>query len=241
MRFTIETELLNREQKELRAVPSEKLLMHEIEEILDDSKNLIGEGRTAEVREMKGNTNWCLKIIDDERLEQMYGLETPTFNTEDIEFELLGVAHKAGGIVKIPRPLLAWKIKTEQGRKIGVVAMERLHAVSLKEIHEGTPPPKQFQPNAFFASLYRYLEKLHDEYHVRHRDIAEGNILVERNTGIPCLVDFGDAVKTVEGENPYTIRDDFGRVIRSYKNDFKALAEVRKRLAAIPSLTTNMK
>ena len=241
MRFTIETEMLNREQKELRAVPKEERLLHDVEKLLDDPHNLIGEGRTSEVREMKGNPNWCLKIIDDERLEQMYGLETPTFNTEEMEFELLGVAHRAGESVKIPRPLLAWKIKTERGRGIGVIVMERLQAITLKEIHEGARPSRKFQLNAFFESLYRYLERLHDDFHIHHRDIAEGNILIEETTGMPCLVDFGDAIKTTEGENPFTVRDDFGRVIRSYRNDLKALAEIRKRLAAVPSLTSNIR
>lgn len=237
MRFEIEKQLVNREKRILRSFPDEELIVKDLEELLSRPENLLGEGKTAEVRIMKGNPEYCLKIIDDQRLEDLYGPERPTYNDEEIEFSLLEQASKIQGDVIVPRPLLSWKISTEERRKIGIIVMERLRAVSLKQIHEGVRLPIGFDTPIFFQLLQEYLERLHEEKQVHHRDIAEGNILVEKETNRPCLIDFGDSVRVSSGERPYTIRDDFGRVIRSYPNDMRALAEVRRRLTFLPQLT----
>lgn len=238
MRFQIEKQFIGREtQKELKLVPDQELILNDLEELLAEPANLLGEGRTAEVRIMRGNPQYCLKIIDDDRLENLYGVDRPRFNNEEIEFQLLYEAQKISGDVRVPRPLLTWRIKTETGRKIGIIVMERLQAIALKAIYEGASFPKNFDQEKFFASLREFLEKLHKEKHIHHRDIAEGNILIDEATGQPCLVDFGDAEKMLEEENPYVIRDDFGRTIRSYPNDMRALRNVEKRLKSAPQLT----
>ncbi|MEK7575128.1 MAG: RIO1 family regulatory kinase/ATPase [Patescibacteria group bacterium] len=237
MRFEIEETVRGPETPDLKSNLDEELVIKEIDALIARPESFLGEGKTAEVRIMSGNENCCMKIVDDIRLNKLYDTDRPRYNSEKVEFDLLQQAHAISGKVKVPRPYLAWKIHTDTDRQIGVLVMERLPAFSLKQIHEGARLPKGFNIQTFFSDLREYLERLHSELNIHHRDIAEGNILVDKNTGAPYLIDFGDSAAAWPGENVYKSKDTFGRTLHNYPEDNRALNDVQKRLSFLPQLT----
>lgn len=228
MTVRIESELFAPELRE-EARGDEKKLLSELERIADQKR--LGEGKTAEVWPLMGNSRLCMKVIDEERLRNLYDADAiPPHNKTDEEFAFLEEAEKLGGGVKVPKPYISWRVQTESGKRVSALVMERIDGPSLKEVHEGSPLPPAFDARAFFEALRSFLALLH-EAGIHHRDIAESNILVGKD-GRPCLIDFGDSAREIAGESPYTVRDDFGRTIRSYPNDNRHLKEVEKRLMA---------
>ncbi|PIQ68379.1 MAG: hypothetical protein COV91_04395 [Candidatus Taylorbacteria bacterium CG11_big_fil_rev_8_21_14_0_20_46_11] len=232
MKFEIENKIASPEiQGEILALEEERVL-RELEEITSQTNHLLGEGKTAEVWPLKGSEMLCMKVVDSDRLENMYeNGSLPPFNSPEIEFDFLERVKEVTQAVHIPVPHLVLNIHTDEDRHVRIIVMEKLKAISLKDVHEGAPLPKNFNMTTFFARLRASLEQLH-EAGIHHRDIAESNIMVMEETGDPCLIDFGDSASVMEGESPYTIRDDFGRVFRTYPNDKRSLGEVEKRLTA---------
>ncbi len=219
-------------------LPSTQTILAEIEEAIATEGSFLGNGKTALVHSIKGNPRYCMKIIQDQRLDDLYGIDGhPPHNDIDLEFELLSEVASLGGAVKIPKPCLTWKIHDENGKKVKVMFMTRMDAVSIKDVHEGSPIPEKLKSDEFFKKLKEFIVRLHEEAHIYHRDIASSNIMIEIATGDPVLIDFGDSIKLRDpDERPYTVRDSLGRVKYSYPNDLNALEEV-KRLLEVKLLT----
>ncbi len=232
MRFEVEDRIVNPEIPVEILALDEARTLKELKELASQTSRLLGEGKTAEVWPLKGSEVLCMKVIDSDRLENMYeDGKLPPFNSPEVEFDFLEKARKVTQAVHIPAPHIVLNIRTDENRHVRIIVMEKLKAVSLKDLHEGAPLPKNFNAITFFERMRASLEQLH-EAGIHHRDIAESNIMVMVETGDPCLIDFGDSTLVIEGESPYTIRDDFGRVLRTYPNDKRNLGEVEKRFTA---------
>jgi tRNA A-37 threonylcarbamoyl transferase component Bud32 len=210
--------------------PDRDRIFVELVEVMANKESKIGEGKTAIVHTLKGNERCCMKIVSEQRLDDMYDYKKPIHNDLDSECAFLEAAASYAGEVKIPLPYLTWRFKDENGKKLDVLLMECLNAVSLKQIHElDEPLPEGFDIESFFSKLKATLTRL-NEANIYHRDVAISNILVTRDTAEPCLIDFGDSTKPVGDENHLVIRDNFGRVIRTYSDDLQALDKVKEQL-----------
>jgi serine/threonine protein kinase len=232
MKFTIEQ---SAEYHEMVApILDTGIVFQELEEMLADKESFLGDGKTSSVHTLKGNNRLCMKVIDEQRMLEYYGYEKPVFNDINEESRLANLAGSIGkDLVRIPTPYIAWRLSDTEGNRDDVLIMEALNAVTLKSIHAGEASmPEGFDIDTFFDNLKKYLEMIHSQLGIYHRDIAEGNILVSKDTGGPCLIDFGDSIKVTGDEEPYVVRNDFGKTLRSYRDDINALQEVRKRLEA---------
>lgn len=69
--------------------------------------------------------------------------------------------------------------------------MEELDADGLQHILNGTvEPPENFDAFRFFDEYAAFIESLH-EAGIVHGDIAPRNVMVDRKTGKPRVIDFG--------------------------------------------------
>lgn len=76
------------------------------------------------------------------------------------------------------------------------ILMEELDAVNLRDIVSGDmQPPAAFHKEDFLHHLEAYFYYLHEEHRIVHGDIAPRNIMVDRQTGMPLVIDFGRAVR----------------------------------------------
>jgi serine/threonine protein kinase len=111
------------------------------------------------------------------------------------------------GPVKIPRPDARIEIR---GREEGdgfeitddleVLLMETMDAVSVDDLmRKGGLPPDGFDYEKFCAQIQDFIASMH-ERKLYHRDLHAGNVMVERGTGRPVIIDFGRSGLSTEEE-----------------------------------------
>ena len=238
----------------------DKLTEQLVEDILNHKNGeFLGKGMSASVYLPEQNKEICFKIIcyretagkgealgaairDASRInvtthilphdaEQGYLLP-------DYEGEFFSELHEIKDDVSVPRPFSsATYIREDWGKgymikeHIHILGMERLNAISLEDILEGKAKlPAKYDHDAFFVKLRKFVKKMHEEQHVYHRDLHQGNIMVNIDTGNPHIIDFGKSTRDTEDEaykKDYT--DNRGKQITTtYKKDEDFIDEIEK-------------
>ena len=160
-----------------------------IQEFLDQAQEegaYLGRGKVAEVRSLPGEEKLCVKFVHN---EETYALPSQRSLVEEARF-LKRLAHIQTG-VRVPDVHLAFA----QGRPL--LFMERLPALSIQQLEEGMREmdTSRIDTDAFEKALLAFLKEMHREG-VIHHDLHEGNILIDIETGLPYVVDFGKAEDT---------------------------------------------
>lgn len=175
-----------------------------IEALLNDSTKRLGEGRTAEVYFVGSNNEICLKIYKKSvRIPQDIYYVSPTK-----ELEFLEAVDNLGTRARAPKAYACYEDKEDDGYNF--LMMETLSAVSLDDILQGRADlPAGFNLAEFSKSLRDFVQKMH-ESGIYHRDLHEGNIMIDKTTGAVYIIDFGAATsfpgEPEPGENgPYHI------------------------------------
>ncbi len=207
----------------------ESSLFSSIEDLLKSQRNNIGSGNTAEVHHHDTNPGICMKIISEQVLLDRFDGVLPPFNSLSVEIDFMNRAAEHSGIVKTPQAYGHDIFEDEEGNKVHVLFMERLNAVSIRDIHNNLASlPKNFDMGLFFAELQKFLENL-NEAHVYHGDIAEGNIMIDLETGHPRLIDFGKSKLVFSSEKPeHSDISDLKRVRRLLENKVNSLTNSGK-------------
>jgi len=150
-----------------------------------DRTTEVGYGQAGHViADKELHPNICYKMLfDDEVLPDA---------TNDIarETELLhSISGELDGFAGVRVPKVYGFIK-EPGTR--AITMELLDAASLRRIVErGTESfPETFDSKKFFTALKSFIEEMNKRGYY-HRDLHGGNVLVDRTTGMPCVIDFG--------------------------------------------------
>lgn len=185
------------EEPSLEQIEAE--LIERIKEIRGSGKS-IGSGKTAEVFVSSLDSRICYKIIRHNCQEFRVA--------SNEEGEFLSQACRLDSSVKVPAPF--YSIVSDDGFE--VLVMERLNAVSLRDILDGKAElPQHFDPEPYFEKLKRFIARMHEERNIYHRDIHPGNLMVDLDSGTPGIIDFGASIKVYgESENPYLRWDHRG-------------------------------
>lgn len=152
--------------------------------------------------------------------------KTSTFGSKDAALEIQKMWHvdlfteaeylsrareiSVGTSVKIPRPDARISI---QGKESGdgyevaddfeVLLMETMDAISVEDlIRTGESLPKNFNYEQFCKDADEFIAKMH-EGKLYHRDLHAGNVMIDRTTGSPVIIDFGRSTLSSE-EDAYT-------------------------------------
>lgn len=150
----------------------------------------LGNGAVAEVYSiMSENRKLCVKIVVDytKHAEENNIHQEARFLEKLHDFEKDGVR----------TPELKNKLSL-----IGLDAlvMEELDAVNMARVIEGKDElPENFDMDIYFEKLKNYIMALHEERGVYHLDIAARNLMIDKKTGLPYVIDFGKS----------KFRDDF--------------------------------
>ena len=141
------------------------------------------QGGNAEIYISKDRDykNVCLKKIK-ERPQILH-------NDVDNEHKFQIKARQAG--VRTPMPLFS--IETKDGGKY--ILMEFIQGETVADvIARPTLLPKNFNYNLFCQTLDSYVEKMHTAG-LYHRDLHSKNVMIEKKTGLPVIIDFGTATE----------------------------------------------
>jgi serine/threonine protein kinase len=163
-----------------------------LERAVNNPKNYIDRGGAGEVHAL-GPGRICIKLMKergDENLVDAYGQEihydlgnTPRteawFIEELSDFEVEGVRSPA-------------LVEYFEGPEYAAIVMERLEAVNLQHVLNGTAPlPPKFELDDFFERLESYIYELHDAKSLLHGDLEPRNVMIDLRTGYPRIIDFG--------------------------------------------------
>lgn len=175
-------------------------------------ENSIGSGMTAEVFTIPDVTNICCK--------RMSGELSP-INDPDTEAEYNERIKEIDDSVIIPTPIATIEVAkkkmiknlrnemVEASFKEKAFLMKEINGHSIADIVEGRLENpleflKDFDIDKFFETLKDFLVKMHGEpYRIHHRDLHYGNIMIERGTFKPAMIDFGHAAVQYGEENVY--------------------------------------
>ncbi|MFA6973627.1 MAG: AarF/UbiB family protein [Parcubacteria group bacterium] len=206
-------------EKEVKLEDYETEIIEYVESV-EKMENSIGIGRTAEVFYSKTNPGMCFKIIHDKEFYQ---------NDVIKEGHFLDKVEKIKSTVKTPRPYYALiNVKKDYH----VLVMEKLNAFSVEDLMEGREEnlPAGFDRRKFINELKEFFQIMHEQKKIFHRDAHGGNIMIERETGRPCVIDFGTAKESyISTENPYIYVDAIGKGAL-YTDDLVRLDNIKKDL-----------
>ena len=222
----------------------EQELVASIEELLATEKHKIGEGRTAEVYYPDHNDSVCYKLIQKIetfgkgvplRYQKAQKHDRPFYNPLIKEGEFLATLKNAHTEVGVPIPHVAVSMScTEEGNSYWVtehiegLLMQRLKNCStIREIMEGELPlPETFDLEKCFRALHEFVKEMHKK-NIFHRDLHDGNVMIDLKTGKAYVIDFGASIFATE-EDAY--RDETGDKATVYIRDEENLDKTERLL-----------
>jgi|SRR3989339_119937 len=180
-------------------------LRAKIKEIIGRPESFLGKGGTAQVYDLGDQ---CIKIMPNRHADKnarSYNLGNPVSTECQIQNQLRGVDVDG---VYAPRALSFY-----EGAKITAIVMERLDAANMQMVINGRENlPDNFLSygaikcvedieavlDSFFDALQNYVLEMH-ERGVVHCDLVPRNIMIDKETGKPRLIDFGRSRKISTG------------------------------------------
>jgi serine/threonine protein kinase len=207
-------------------------------ELLQNSESELGRGRTARAHHGLASPKVCYKIIPDVKSE----FYNQGFLYTDVEGEAKFLEDLQGIDANVRVPKVYGTIEVYDPKRIDVLVMERLDAVSIDDVlkmRDALPP--SFALEDFFKKLKAFIETMHNKG-IYHRDLHEGNIMIDKETGNPCVIDFGSSKKLYFGdENPYVEEESLRGKRHYFTDDFEWMKKVRLLLSEHIRLTKEEK
>ncbi len=186
--------------------------------VVNDESLCIGFGGAGKVFSYGFGSGVCVKIMKNRHR----GAESARYNlgndpkTEAIITSRMSACEVSG--VRSPSCLAFL-----EGGEYGVILMEELNAVNLQLVLNGDEKmPENFNFEKAMDSLYEYVEKMHSEMDIAHNDLYARNIMIDRESGNPYVIDFGRSIdfrSIFYGEQErFNIEDDdFNKILKIEK------------------------
>lgn len=216
----------------------EILIKHEQEIItlVEDLTKSLGEGNTANVRFLGSCKEVCLKIF---KMTDEIG-DTIFYLSPEKEKEFLQDLSDLDAKVRVPDVYASFQATDDDGTTHQFLMMENLPAVSIDDVlQDRAELPADFDVSALQDDLFEFVEKMH-ERQIYHRDLHEGNIMIDRQTRQPYVIDFGASIEFLgtvyPGEpGPYHItKDAVERIVTSDESMVKAvMRKLRTKLTKV--------
>jgi tRNA A-37 threonylcarbamoyl transferase component Bud32 len=162
-----------------------------IEDVVNDEENFFDKGGAGRLYEF-GPQGVCIKMMK----ERHHSTQSEMFrlgNSVSSEAWFLDRVSYFD-IEGVRSPVFVEYFDGQEN--VGIV-MEKLDAVNVQHILNGTAlVPDGFSLDDFFDRLEVYIAELHDQKHICHGDLEARNIMIDRKTGMPRVIDFGRSVYT---------------------------------------------
>lgn len=183
-----------------------------IECYVKDPENFLGEGGAGKVFNIGDQ---CIKLMKNRHSSasaRYYNLG----NTPQQEFAIQATLNEfeANGVFS-PSALRFYV-----GDQCSGIVMERLDAANLQTVLNGKESvPDGFDIEDFFFRLENYIGEMHDEFGIIHNDLEPRNVMIDRETGFPRVIDFGRSLvfKDKPENFDHLAKRDFDNINRAYE------------------------
>lgn len=226
----------------------ERELFQDVVDIIEGGEGKLGEGGAAGVYELKSNNRLCYKIehrqpvIHNKSSNQQnippyyrewhnnkaYKQEVAWHVSPEQEMGMANDAYSYNdGSVIIPRHFMTMKLINEIDDnnvyvydEINIILMQRLQAVSVADfVTQRNRLFHDLDPEKFRAALLAGVENLNEKGFF-HRDLHEGNIMIDISTHKPCIIDFGRSIARAEERDAYS-EEKIGGHIQRFPHDMQ--------------------
>lgn len=159
----------------------------DLAEFIGDSRRYIDRGGAGSVHRLSGGV--CFKAIEPRRF-------SPGAHLMDIGNPVAVEAQYLAGISRLNvRGVRTCKcygfFESSRPEDPDILLMEELDAVNLQHVLNDTASaPDSFNPETFLDDYWDFLDELHRQG-IAHGDVAPRNVMIDRKTGKPRVIDFG--------------------------------------------------
>lgn len=159
-----------------------KELREKIVEIVTNRENFIDKGGAGQVFDLG---TYCIKLMKNRHNSD---LKYNIVNPPQKEYEIQGLL----GNVTIDGVFAPRVYGMGEGKEDSAIVMGRLDAVNMQKVLNGEEGlPENFSLDGFFADLESYIANGVHELGIIHNDLEPRNIMIDKKTGKPRLIDFG--------------------------------------------------
>lgn len=147
-------------------------------------------GGAARVFRM-GESGLCMKVMKNRHESSranLYDLGNST--RQEIAFMRALVLFGVDG-VRTPEP-----VEYLTGKESSAIVMEELDAIDMQRVILGEDLPDTFDFETFFECLETYIDEMHAKKGICHHDLYPKNVMIDRKSGLPRVIDFGRSVWT---------------------------------------------
>jgi len=156
------------------------------------------EGGAGKVYELPGGL--CMKVLIERHLmtdSQIYNLGNSVAEETKIQEQMARTDYS--GETRVPKTFayLSGTYPVERS----AILMEKLDGVNLQHILNGTKElPESFDVNKFFDALEDFIDHMHRVEKIAHLDLYARNIMVDNETSVPYVIDFGRSERLTNSE-----------------------------------------
>jgi tRNA A-37 threonylcarbamoyl transferase component Bud32 len=163
-----------------------------INELVKEEANYLGRGGSGVVFNLGEQ---CIKIMINRHDNPDPRMDLGNSVEEEFAIQKFLSSFLQVDNVYCPQPFICLK-----DEKYTAIIMERVDGANMQMVLNGKEKmPANFDLNKFFNALEEYVEGMHD-LGVAHADLAPRNIMVDRKTGMPIVIDFGRSRNLKNGD-----------------------------------------
>ena len=212
------------EDKQIIASGIKQILTYEQEQYFID------KGGVGAVYQLPGG--FCIKILDSRHNSPNSHL-FDLGNKPEVESVFQDRMSKTSYNGKTRAPYVFWTFTPDNGEGKNAIIMEELKAVNLQRALNGDVDlPENFSLDGFFDDLEEYIDHMHEVEQIVHTDLYARNIMIDKETGEPRLIDFGRAKDlnkiTDEETRKKLIQEDWDLFDETYKKTAQMINSLQK-------------
>ncbi len=207
---------------ESEAENNAKKYLEYLAHLVEDNDNYIDHGGAGKVYDLGDRNGGCLKIMKNRHLSK----NSDMFNLGRTPLQEFQIMERLHGLSRLGCRAPVAEMCIETG-DTAIIIMEKLEAVNLQHVFNGTKElPDGFDYELFYKALEDFIDAMHKERGVAHQDLYPRNVMIDLESGLPYVIDFGRSV-ILDKDNESKWRDHTEDDWAKYDEIFFGLEKIR--------------